>query len=206
MKATFEERIVGYDAKEFWRPFDWSEEKRNRFLYRLDITKPLSVDVLIWQSIFTSESRSLPIKQFGFQSFWSNLTLLRKAVTIAHTEQPLRDYRMIAAILMLGDYSKNHQITWHDRVPPVTPDQRGPDWKFIGYDVADQWALSGISDCGFVPGYDDVPALRKRWGPLLNKWHLFDDFDRAIEFKHMSDERMKNDHAPFFVYGLWLVK
>src|SRR6266851_6775584 len=197
MKARFEERIVGYDAREFWRPFDWSEENRNRFLYRLDITKPLSVDVLIWQSIFTSEGRSLPIKQFGFQSFWSDFTLLRKAVTIAHTEQPLREYRMIAAILMLGDYSKTHRINWDDRVPPVTPDQRGKNWKFIGYDVADQWALSGLSDCGFVPGHDDIAALRKRWGPLLNKWHLFDGLDIAIDFKHMSDERMKNDHATF---------
>lgn len=205
MNARFEEHIVGYDAKEFWRPFDWSEANRNRFLYRLDITKPLSVDVLIWPSIFTSESRPPLIKPFGFQSFWSDFFLLRKTVTIAHTEQPFREYRMIAAILVLGDYVKTPQITWHDRVPPVTPDQRGPDWKFIGYDVADQWALSGLSDCGFVPGRDDVAALRRRWGPLLNKWHLFDDLEIAIEFKHMSDQRM-NDHAPFFVYGLWLVK
>jgi hypothetical protein len=206
MKATFEERIVGYDAREFWRPFDWSEENRNRFLYRLDITKPLSVDVLIWQSIFVSESRRSPIKQFGFQSFWSDFTLLRKAITIAHSEQPFREYRMIAAVVVLGDYSKHNPINWNDRVPSVTPDQRGADWKLIGYDVADQWALSGLSDCGFVSGYDDVPALRQRWGPLLNKWHLFDDLDAAIEFKHKSDERMKSDHAPFFVYGLWLIK
>ena len=206
MKAKFEERIVGYDAREFWRPFDWSEENRNRFLYRLDITKPLSVDVLIWQSIFASEGRSFPIKQFGFQSFWSSFTLLRKAITIAHREHPFREYRMIAAVLVLGDYCENDLINWNGRVPPVTPDQRGPDWKLIGYDVADQWALSGLSDCGFVPGYDDAPTLRKLWGPLLNKWHLFDELDAAIEFKYKSDERMKNDHAPFFVYGLWLIK
>ena len=202
------EIIVGYDAREFWQTYDssWSEKDRKRYLYRLDVKKPLSVDVMIWPSVFSAADRRGPAKRLGFQSFWADFTLLRSAVTQAYSERPLGDYRMIAAILVLGEYAKSDAVPWSERIPPVHPDRRGPEWTFLGYDVADQWALSGLLDCGFVPGLDDVPKLRQRWGPLLNKFHLFDDFDAAVAFKQMSDERLKNDHAPFFVFSLWLVK
>jgi len=91
-------------------------------------------------------------------------------------------------------------------LPPVNPEQRAPDWVLLGYDVADQWMLSGLSNCGFRPGLDDAPSLRAEWGPRLNEFHLFPDIDDAFLFKRFSDERLRSDHAPFFVFGLWIVK
>jgi hypothetical protein len=207
MADRIEERIIGYDAREFWLKLDsWSEQDRNRYLYKLDIVKPLSVDAIIWPSVFSAERGQKPPDHVGFQGFWADFDRLRSAVTEYHDKEPSRDYRMIAAALMLDQETSKHPIPWDERIPRPKPDRRGPDWVFLGYDVADQFTLSGLMDCGFLPQVDDVPALRRRWGPLLNKFHLFDSYAAAADFRRFSDERMKDDHAPFFVFGLWLVK
>ena len=201
------ERIIGYDAREFSQNLDtWSEQAREGYLYRLDVVKPLSVDAMIWPSIFSADHRPPPLPHVGFQSFWSEFARLRTAVTTAFEEKPLSEYRMIAATLVLDPDANSQAVPWDERIPPVDPDRREPDWKFLGFDVADQWALSGLTDCGFVPGLDDVRALRQRWAPLLNKFHLFDRYSDARDFRRFSDERMKDDHAPFFVFGLWLLR
>jgi hypothetical protein len=75
----------------------------------------------------------------------------------------------------------------------------------LGYDVCDEWGLSGLSNCGLEPGREDVAALRAKWGPLLNRAHLFDSRDAAAAFAHASDARVE-EHAPFFVYELWRVE
>ncbi|HEX8703058.1 MAG TPA: hypothetical protein VF815_29745 [Myxococcaceae bacterium] len=78
-------------------------------------------------------------------------------------------------------------------------------WTFLGYDVADLGgSISGLMNCGFLPGQDDVEALRAVWGPKLNSRHLFDDVADAVAFKDFSNHRVP-EHRPFFVNGLWLL-
>lgn len=208
LEDQIEERIVGYDAREYWRTMDqsWPERRKQKFLYRLDVLKPLSVDTLVWPTIFESEQRPAPVGFEGFQDCWADLFELQGAVTLAYQEKPMRAWRMVASVLLLGPYCQDDDVPWSSRLPPVNPDERGSDWVFLGYDVADQWMLSALSNCGFLPGLDDVPKLRAEWGPRLNKFHVFRNLDDAIRFKHFSDERLRDDHAPCFVYGLWIVK
>ncbi len=202
------ERIIGYDAREYWVPVEqsWSEERKQGFLYRLDVLKPLSVDTLVWPTIFESEGRPEPWGRIGFQNCWADLLDLRHAATLAFQEKSMRAWRTVAITLLLDPYNQDEQELWSSRLPPVNPEQRGTDWVFLGYDVADQWMLSGLSNCGFRAGLDDVTALRAEWGPKLNEFHLFPDIDAAFLFKRFSDERLPDDHAPFFVFGLWIVK
>src|SRR5580704_3423172 len=96
------ETIIGYDAREYWQTFDqfWTEQRRQTFLYRLDILKPLSVDTKVWPTIFESEGRPAPKNRIGFQQSWADLSALRGAVTEAFQIGPLRAWRMIAITLL----------------------------------------------------------------------------------------------------------
>ena len=74
-------------------------------------------------------------------------------------------------------------------------------WEFLGFDVADEWLLSGLSNCGYG---DDAEPLRREWAGHLNGHHLFDNLDKAIEFEALTDKRVE-EHAPFFIYGIYSI-
>jgi hypothetical protein len=201
------EHLIGYDAREYWTTFaeSWSDERKKAFLYRLDLLKPLSIDTRVWSTIFEAEER-VPPGHVGILGAWADLFDLRDAVTQAFQEKPMRAWRTIAITLLLDPYNKDEQELWTPRLVTVNPDQRETEWTFLGYDVGDQWMLSALSNCGFLEGLDDVAALRGEWGPLLNEFHLFPNVGDAFRFKQFSNERLRDDHAPCFVYGLWIVK
>jgi hypothetical protein len=59
-----EERIIGYGAREHWLTLNesWTDQCKESFLYRLDVFKPLSVDVLVLPSVIKATgNESLPI-------------------------------------------------------------------------------------------------------------------------------------------------
>jgi hypothetical protein len=50
-----------------------------------------------------------------------------------------------------------------------------------------------------------APAVRAKWGLFRLRAHgLFSDISDAISFRSVTDKRV-SEHAPFQVYGLWLV-
>ncbi len=50
-----------------------------------------------------------------------------------------------------------------------------------------------------------MQILRDTYASVLNEHHLFDALKPAVDYVHVSDERVRA-HAPFFVFGLWLIK
>ncbi|MCL2449313.1 MAG: hypothetical protein FWD17_10220 [Polyangiaceae bacterium] len=74
--------------------------------------------------------------------------------------------------------------------------------SLLGYDIADDVFLSGLSNCGYTD--DDARALRLLWGPKLNRFHLFEDARVASAFRSVTDARVP-EHAPFFVFGIYLI-
>lgn len=202
-----EERVLGYDARENWLTLAdaWTPERKEGFLYRLDVMKPLSVDTSVWPTIFQAEGRPEPPERFGFLTTWSELDALRGAVTRAYEAKRMRAWRMIAITIVNGPDYQETEI-WDSVRPEVSPAQMSPSWTFLGFDVADRWLLSALSNCGFIAGLDDVAALRRAYAPMLNQFHLFSNLDHAIDFKRFSDRRLAGDHAPCFIFGLWMIK
>jgi hypothetical protein len=78
----------------------------------------------------------------------------------------------------------------------------GTRWRFLGYDIADAGDISGLSNCGFEGR--ELERLRPTWAPRLNDHGLFSDISDAVSFRSATDQRVR-EHAPFQVYGLWLV-
>jgi hypothetical protein len=82
---------------------------------------------------------------------------------------------------------------------PELPDT---NWQFLGFDIADGGFISGLSNCGYEDAERD--GLAAEWAQYLNRRHLFDDLQRAFQFRELTNARVP-EHAPFFVIRLWLI-
>jgi hypothetical protein len=205
--------LLGFDSRSS-KPPDWDESRKRAFLLRLDVSSPLSIDAMVWPSVFELHREPRPAFVGIFDDLWMDLGALRERLTTAET---LKDARVAAFGRMTAVASAEELAALETLLRGVHPDGTPgdlpasianpaavePGWTFLGYDVADLWGLSGLMNCGFGPE-EDVEALRLYWGPKLNRWHLFDRLGDAREFKELSNRRVQ-EHAPFYVDGIWLV-
>lgn len=204
--ASPSEQVVGYDARDYRADFSelWPAPRRDQFLYRLDVKKVLSVDTRVWPAVLASMNFPLQY-QAALQYLWANAQELRDALSQVGHATPLLPFRTVAITLVAEGAESIHPAA-SSLTGLVQPPQLEPQWRLLGYDVADAWLLSALTNCGFLPGHDDVDTLRRSWAPYLNEFHLFSDPAAASAFRKMSDQRLAQDHAPTFVYGLWLVR
>ncbi len=56
------------------------------------------------------------------------------------------------------------------RIRPATMD---PSWRFLGYDVADRWLSSGLTNCQYTQS--EAAHLSEAHAPLLNEHHRFEN-------------------------------
>jgi len=192
-----------------WLQFEaeWSQERKDQYLLRRDIEKPLSTDNTTWPSlIFDLQTWDVASRDSLFDVWFRDglqglSVYLNSVLDIAKM-----NYWVIGITVLHESYDKedtHYPSVPVNSLPLSSPPYDSQEWTFLGYDVSDEGFTSGLSNCGYAP--DEVPALRERWGPHLNQYHLFSDVDQAIEFKKLSDDRVR-EHAPFFVYGLYLVE
>lgn len=207
--------LVGFDARPS-RPREWDEDRKRRFLFRLDVVHPLSMDTMVWPSIFDRNGLERPAWVGRFAPLWESLDRLREAVRKA--ERAAQETCIAAFGRTVGTASEAERAALETQMRGVHPDGTPgempataaepstvqPGWRWLGYDVADLWGLSGLMNCGFSPD-EDIEALRARWSPKLNGFHLFDSLEDAHDFKELSNRRVA-EHAPFYVDGIWLAE
>jgi len=73
--------------------------------------------------------------------------------------------------------------------------------NLIGYDVADNYFLSSIFNCGLAKMSANEKDL---WLGYLNDSGLFTDLSKAIEFSNRSNELVA-EHSPFNVFGIYKI-
>ena len=200
-----EERLLGYDTREMWLNYqdNWSQEHRNDYLLREDITKPLSTDTMVWEQATELYEIKTP-DWIGANSLWEDLEHLEDF----HSKQKrlVKPYWIIL-ITWLSENPEAYKSKSEFNAPyfdPVKPAEKHDSWELLGYDISDMWLLSGLMNCGYTSS-DDIQLLRKKWPKHLNEYHLFEDVETAKEFRDITDKRVK-EHAPFSVYGIYLVK
>ncbi len=205
-----EEQLIGFDVREMWfkSPAElWTERNPDIiFLLRDDVLKPLSTDTFVWPSVFSyflDEPLPKPEWTGLIQDTWENLDTLENTVQY-HWGSNWKPYSVIAITVLSGLFDHHDQEVWGDRTGYNTnPPTRDPAWQFLGYDISDQFLLSGLSDCGY--SQEEKQLWLERFGVDLNQWHLITDHKKAFEFKKATDQRVP-EHAPFFVYGLYLIR
>jgi hypothetical protein len=194
-----EERLVGYDAREMLAsPSAWTQHRIDTFLLRTRVDKALSVDTMVWPSVFAAEENVDSPPWARQLKLWHDLQRLEDRL-----EDDSRPFWIITIALLWSPLNAQERDVWEAMLSTTPRLNRSGEWRLLGYDIADRALTSGLSNCGYDP--QEVQALRVKWTPHLNGFHLFIDSDRAYEFKMMTDSRVR-EHAPFFVYGLYRVR
>jgi hypothetical protein len=169
---------------------DWTADRRNRYLMEPQVSCPLSVDPAVWP-------RALPTSGDGPLGLWLDLSRFE-------AEHAAEAGTRIAIGVAFQTVDADIQHYLASSVAPCRPLTPEVSWPFLGYDVADSALISGLSNCGFVPGIDDSAALRAKWASRLNDHGLFVEWTQATAFRKEIGIRLP-EHAPFFVFGLWLI-
>ncbi len=210
---TGPEFLLGFDARISWPPeaARWNEPYRELYLLGKEAPDPLSIDTMVWPSVFQSSygffekltGTKLPllaVEQEADPCPWINLTQMQEAL------KPLDyapGYRQIAVSFFTAHPFQEPANIWPYYQEPVPAEIR-PEWQLLGYDVADTAPFSGLTNCGYNEPASEVAELRARWEPELNDHHLFISLEAALEFRLVSNRRVP-EHSPFFVYGLYLI-
>lgn len=193
---------IGFDARVTGaeRP-PWDADRRALYLLRTDVRVPASTDRLVWPSLFDlAAAPAAPAWTGANAMLWDDLDRLRGFVA-ERWPQPVPSHAIVA-VTWVSDRGFAEAGATGPYREPTKPSATSPAWSVLGFDVADGSLLSGLTNCGYAP--DEVDVLRARWGPRLNESHLFSSIGDALAFREVADARVP-EHAPFFVYGLYLV-
>lgn len=223
--------LLGFDlrpaAAAFIAPL-WNAERRDRFLLAPETPLPLSVDTLVWPSLFAfAHSYDLTLPNFepitvgpadfrdeSLKLFFDPAEMYGRFFAAANPDAstadpvdrtPRFDPAIVVpiAVTLTPPFTLNPDSWWTSILEPRTPvAEIPPAWSLLGYDVADAAMLSALMNTGFSP--EDRAELAPVWRPLLNRNHLFADPNHATAYTHIAADRTP-EHAPFFVYGLWQI-
>lgn len=199
---AFPERILGYGARTLDPALEglWDTRRRETFLLRPDVRVPLSVDVLVWPSVFTplASPRDLITAAQGFQAIERDLASFKKQL---RDRTPASPYSVVAITLPDIDQGSSSELdSLRQYVAVTSPAVVDVGMVKLGYDVADASLMSALMNC--APPPDKVLAQRREWVPSIKDYHLFADVDAAGRFRDAADRRVP-DHAPFFVFGMY---
>ena len=178
------EETIGFDLRSIAPDPSWTPERRTRHLLRRDVPAVRSVDTQVWERLPGLPRPPVP------EGLWPSLADLFAAA---------------GALDRAGAVAVRITAFMEDEPAPENPDPAGPaaSYDFLGYDVADYWLLSGLTNCGYKP--EEAASLAPVWVPRLNDWHLFDDPDDAETFAEVTDKRVP-EHAPFYAFGIYQLR
>lgn len=207
MTRRSNELLLGFDAREMWLdPHDyWPDARKKMYLLRSDVAKPLSTDTAVWRTVFDADTPLQKPEWIGpMMGLWDNLASLQEYMDSAWSART-HPYWLIAVTLQQEGRESDNLLERYARTTDILLAFRDPTWVLLGYDVSDQWLLSGLSNCGYGTNEAELQTLRETYASSLNEHHLFASLKSAVDFMQLSDERVP-EHAPFFVFGLWLIK
>jgi hypothetical protein len=178
------EETIGFDLRSTVPDPSWTAERRTRHLLRRDVPAVRSVDTQVWERLPGLPRPPVP------EGLWPSLADLFAAA---------------GALDRAGAVAVRITAFMEDEPAPDNPDPGAPaeSYDFLGYDVADYWMLSGLTNCGYKP--EEAASLAPVWVPRLNDWHLFDDPDDAETFAEVTDQRVP-EHAPFYAFGIYQLR
>ncbi len=193
---NYTELVIGFDARENFLKFKdgWDVDRIDTYLLSSDVIKPLSVDVMVWNSFFHTLQIESPDWVGPRQELWDSLERLKDAT------KSLDYAQWMIGITQWMSITRHHSFEKQYGMIPTAPSR---EWTLLGFDVADDFLLSGLMNCGYK--VDEREPLRQKWAKHLNQYHLFRDADVALEFKFLSDERVW-EHRPFNVYAMYLIE
>jgi hypothetical protein len=184
----------------------WPHSRRTEYLLSDDVRWPMSVDGAVWPSLFVFDSRDPiacgPATKVTAESvvqislgLWHDLASMQRSLG---EKSASRYGGILVAIELWHECPLVGDPEWDFIATELPATDDSVDWEFVGFDIADRYLVSGLSNCSYSEA--DRLSLRS-WASELNEFGLFDDLDCASRFKRETDNRVP-DHVPFFVYGI----
>lgn len=181
----------------------WSLERRAMYLLRENIRFPLSVDTAVWPESDNWRLLSTIFADFNPlpNSASNGLGLYSLRSLEAHDQQLELEKPILISVSVIGNVAhelqRRHCI--QNLLPITALYSRG--WVCLGYDVADWWLLSGLSNCGYTT--EEKKSLSNQFASDINEYGLFVSGNAAQCFCADCNLRVPQ-HAPFAIYGIWL--
>jgi len=192
--------IIGFDLR---GPIadqnsSWSEQRRSRFLVRPEIPSPISVDSAVWPVFAGNPDRTYPMQLWGSVS-----EILAAFPQAAQADCNSPTIIEIAVITTDLQSSRRWEGTLFERVRPEKDSAVEIALDCLGFDVADSYFVSGLSNC--MLSVEELSSVRKDWSEAINSWGLFGDSGAAKAFRAVCN-RLIPEHAPFETYRMRKVK
>jgi hypothetical protein len=182
------EATAGFDLRSIVSDPSWTADRRTRYLLRRDVPSVRSVDTQVWERLPGLPPPPVP------EGLWPSLSDLFAAAAAL-------DRAGVVAVRITAFPEEEEEEEEDGPTPEITPAVERYD--LLGYDVADYWQLSGLTNCGYSP--EEAASLAPVWAPLLNEWHLFGNPDDAEAYAYVTDKRVP-EHAPFYAYGIYQLR
>lgn len=185
----------------------WDNERRQIHLLNPEVRHPLSIDDAVWP---LPEDVDKFLAQSGHANFGEvdanplNLMLAIPARWLSEglPKTATSRYRLIAATVSEVDYRALNKI-YNVIVDPSAEkvvDEVTTRWQDLGYDVMDQTAISGLTNCGIADAI--TVDRRESLAEGLNEYGLVKEVATAREIANMLNE-LAPEHKPFLPVRLW---
>jgi hypothetical protein len=208
------ENVLGFSSRlnPLVRNSHWDDQRRNLYLIRPDIAVPLSVDLLVWPSLpdpsdgdsNEDSDETLSGGDFHDQALHLATNLARiKQLTRTTNNSGTSGMAKLICVTLLGEEVVAHDHWWAMAfAEAVAPDKIDPAWTFVGYDIADRYLTSGLSNCGY--SLSEIERVRVEWKDEVNEFGLLKSVNPALRFREFTDKRV-TQHAPFYIFGVYLI-
>jgi len=188
--------VLGFDLREAYGANGgslWTQERRSEFLLRPDVEQPLSVDPAVWPSVMEVQNEEYPLHLCG-----SINRILRASPILARGR---KDSPVVIEVGVLTDagFSPYWENTFDGWLRPEEDTTPAFTFQELGYDVADKYLVSGLSNCMLSP--KELSDVRRNWAGRINSFGLFESADDATEYATACDLLIR-EHAPFFAYRI----
>ena len=210
-------KILGYDCRPDLNNEAlarlWTDQRRREYLLNQEVRFPLSVDRMVWPSLFNfdggvRENKIFPLIRIRPDDFhqqglrlWKSLLELQE--TIKHSDTvTFPTCSVISIIVEDSDLIQNDEWWQMAFQEPTVPSRLGGTWEFLGYDIGDKYLTSGLSHCGLKA--EMMETAQKEWGGAVNSNGLFLEITVTQQFRDFIERRVPS-HAPFYIFGIYRV-
>lgn len=150
-----------------------------------------------WQTIFEN-SQQLKLPEWtGPREAWDNLERLIHHVTKFWTIW--KPSWIIAITIVISDDKDIVEFKNYD----IKPENIGNEWKLLGYDVADYFFTSFLTNAAY--SNQEKLDFEKTFTYKLNTHHLFKTMEQAESYVLVAESRDEK-HGRMYSYGIYLVE
>lgn len=184
----------------------WDLGNRAMYLLREEIAFPLSVDEAVWPDCEDAQLLSSLFYDYSQEPFScpNGLGVYCDVNPTILDRSSIYDGAFLIGITVVnGNIDTADNLMAKHGIHNITFSLEQLDmagWECLGYDVADEWLLSGLMNCSYSPS--EKPSYIQNYASGLNEYGLFTSIKDAQRFL-IDCESSAPEHVPFAVYGIW---